>query len=178
MDLECRTVVLQVRSRPSATRDNPAMANPDDPAALAAAFADARYRVPELGDAGTVHVGTEPSALEAILPAEHYAFITAWNADSETGDKPDNDRADGELAAELDRLGVRRFRAHAADAQGGHHEDGWLVLDLPVAELDRLARDFGQDGVLSWHAGEPVRLRLYHREPADAASMLWVDWTG
>jgi hypothetical protein len=154
------------------------MANPDDPAALAGAFANARYRVPELEDAGNVHVGTQARALEAALPAGRYAFITAWNADSETGDKPDNDRADGELAAELDRLGARRFRAEAADAQGGHREEGWLVLDLPVAELDRLARHFGQDGVLSWRAGEPVRLRLYHREPADAASTLWVDWTG
>jgi hypothetical protein len=154
------------------------MANPDDPVALAAAFANARYRVPELGDAGSIHVGTETPALEAASPAGHYAFITAWNPDSETDRTPDNDRADGELAAELDRLGVRRLRAHAQDAQGGHREEGWLVLDLPVDQLDRLARYFKQDGVLSWNAGEAVRLRLYHDEPADAASMLWVDWTG
>lgn len=178
MDLECRTVALQVESPCTAARDNPAMANPDDPAALAAAFASARYRVPHLGDAGSVRVGTEAHALEAALPAERYAFITAWNANSETDRKSDNERADGELTAELDRLGVHRFRAHAADAQGGHHEEGWLVIDLPVAELDRLARHFGQNGVLCWQAGEPVRLRLYHREPADGAAMLWVDWAG
>jgi hypothetical protein len=178
MELECRTVASQVKSSRAPTRDNPAMANPDDPAALAAAFADARYRVPELGSAGSVHVGTEARALEATVRATRYAFITAWNPDSQTDDKPDNDRADGELATELDRLGVQRLRARAQDAQGGHREEGWLVLDLPVAQLDRLARNFKQDGVLSWHAGEPVRLRLYHREPADAASMLWVDWAG
>jgi hypothetical protein len=154
------------------------MANPDDPAALAAAFANARYRVPGLGDAGSVHVGTEAAALEAVLPAQRYAFITAWNPDSEVDRKPDNDYADGELVAELDRLGVQRLRAHAQDAQGGHREEGWLVLDLPLDQLDRLARAFGQDGVLCWRAREPVRLRLYHDEPADAASMLWVDWAG
>ena len=178
MDLECRTVAPQVKSACSGPRDNPGMANPDDPAALAAAFADARYRVPELGDAGNVHVGTETGALEAALPAECYAFITAWNPDSEADRKPDNDRADGELVAELDRLGVQRLRAEAQDAQGGHREEGWLVLDLPLDQLDRLARTFGQDGVLSWNAGEAVRLRLYHDEPADTASMLWVDWAG
>ena len=154
------------------------MANPDDPAALAAAFSGAHYFVPELGDAGRIHVGVEATALQEHLPADRYGFITAWNADSETDSRIDNDRADGELVAALDHLGVRRLRARAQDAQGGHREQGWLVLDLPSPELDRLARHFDQDGVLAWTAGEPVRLRLYHPEPADAAGMLWIDWVG
>ncbi|MFL6591699.1 MAG: DUF3293 domain-containing protein [Luteimonas sp.] len=154
------------------------MANPDDPAALAAAFARAHYVVPTLGDAGGLHVGTQASALEERLPAARYAFITAWNSNSETEAQADNLRADGELTADLDGLRVPRLRAHAQDAQGGHREDGWLVRDLPLAALDRLARHYGQDGVLAWSAGEPVRLRLYHTEPADASRLLWVDWVG
>jgi uncharacterized protein DUF3293 len=154
------------------------MANPTDPAALAAAFAKARYDVPELGDAGSIHVGTDARSLHAALGAKRYAFITAWNPDSESRSRVDNDRCDGELTSQLDRLGVRRLRAHATDAQGGHREHGWLALDLPVEELDRLARGFGQDGVLCWTPHEAVRLRLYHREPADAASTLWTDWVG
>ena len=154
------------------------MANPNDTAALAAAFTRAHYLVTELGDAGRVHVGTEATALESRLPAAAYGFITAWNPDSESASRIDNDRADGELVAELDRLGIRRLRAYAQDAQGKHREDGWLVLDLPLAQMDRLARAFGQDGVLAWAAGHPVRLRLYHPEPADAGDMLWVDWLG
>ena len=154
------------------------MANPDDPAALAAAFSRAHYVVPELGDAGRLHVGTQASALEQRLAAACYAFITAWNADSEPDARADNERADGELGAALDELHVPRLRALAHDAQGGHREEGWLVRNLPLAELDRLARHFGQDGVLAWAAGEPVRLRLYHAEPADAAGLLWVDWVG
>ncbi len=154
------------------------MAKPDDPAALAAVYAHARYGVPEAGSAGDMHVGTEACALEAALRARRYAFITAWNPDSGTQTRQDNDRADGELAAELDRRRVRRLRAYAQDEKGGHHEDGWLVLELPLAELDRLARSFGQDGVLYWLAGDPVRLRLYHDAPANAASMLWIDWAG
>jgi hypothetical protein len=152
------------------------MANPDDPAALAKAFAQAEYRVTELGDAGHVRVGVEPSALEDALHAGRYTFITAWNSDSEVASRTGNDRADGELVAELDRLGVHHLRTSAQDAQGAHREEGWLVLDLPLPELDRLARRFGQDGVLSWRSGEAVRLRLYHQRPADAASALWTDW--
>src|SRR6476619_1184140 len=116
------------------------MANPDDTAALAAAFTSAHYLVPALGDTGRVHVGVQATALESCVPAAGYAFITAWNPDSASASRVDNDR-----------------------------EDGGLVLDLPVRDTDRLARRFSQDGVLTWQAGQPVRLRLYHHEPEDAA---------
>jgi len=66
------------------------MANPDDPVALAAAFSRAHYIVPALGNSGRLHVGTQASALEERLPAARYAFITAWNADSETRAQVDN----------------------------------------------------------------------------------------
>jgi len=155
------------------------MANPDDPAALAAAFVKAHYRVPELGPAGVVHVGVVAQALEQAMPAHGYGFITAWNPDSEPSSRIDNDRVDGALVAELDALRIRRLRAFASDAQGGHREDGWLVMDLPLVQLDRLARRFGQDGVLAWQAGAAVRLRLYLGAPdgTDAAAP-WVDWVG
>jgi hypothetical protein len=152
------------------------MANPDDPAALSAAFRNARYRVPELGDTGDLRVGTVATALESALAARRFAFITAWNSDSRAESRVSNDTADGALAAELDRLGVVRRRAFAEDAQGGHREAGWLVLDLPLADLDRLAREFEQDGTLAWSRGEAVRLRMYRRQPADPVAGMWTDW--
>ena len=159
--------------------DDARMANPDDPEALAAAFAKAPYRVPELGAAGVLHVGAVAHALEQAMPARAYGFITAWNPDSGSSSPAINDRADEDLIAELDALRIRRLRAFASDDHGGHREDGWLVLDLPLAELDRLGRRFGQDGVLAWRTGEPVRLRLYHAAPSRAAaSQPWTDWVG
>jgi len=152
------------------------MANPDDLAALAAAFRKARYQVPALGDAGAFAVGAVASKLETALPAGCYAFITAWDSDSETDSHMENASADGELSARLDQLNATRIRAHAEDAQGGHREAGWLVLDLPLPELDRLARHFDQDGTLAWTPGEAVRLRMYHPCPPDAAPALWTDW--
>ena len=152
------------------------MANPDDLSALATAFRKARYQVPELGDGGAFHVGATAPALEGAMPAGCYAFITAWNGDSEASPRVDNATADGELTAELDRLNATRRPAHAEDAQGAHREAGWLVLDLPLAELDRLARRFEQDGTLAWTRGEAVRLRMYHPCPPDAAPALWTDW--
>jgi len=159
--------------------DDARMANPDDPGALAVAFAKARYHVPELGAAGVLQVGAVAHALEQAVPADSYGFITAWNPDSRSSSSAENARADGDLVAELDALRIRRLRAFASDAQGGHREDGWLVLDAPLAELDRLARGFGQDGVLAWRTGEPARLRLYHAAPSGAAaSQPWTDWVG
>jgi len=153
------------------------MTNPDDLARLAAAFVRAHYRVPALGEAGALHVGTVAAALEQALPARCYAFITAWDSDSERASQLENDRADGALAAELGRLRVDHIRAFAEDDQGGHHEDGWLVRDLPLDALDRLARRHRQDGVLAWDAGGPVRLRLYHAAPDSTTSrMPFVDW--
>jgi hypothetical protein len=155
------------------------MANPDDLQRLASAFVAAQYRVPALGAIGRLHVGSAATVLEAVLPAQRYAFITAWDSDSSPDPAIENDRADGELVAELERLRVTHLRACAQDAQGGHHEDGWLVCDLPLDALDGLARRFAQDGVLAWKAGEPVRLRLYHAAPdAAAARMPFVDWAG
>jgi hypothetical protein len=156
--------------------DNPAMANPDDLDALAAAFRKARYRVAGLGDEGVLRVGTRADRLEAACPAARYAFITAWNSDS-TADGPiDNAVDDGALVAALDDLGVRRLRAVASDAQGGHAESGWLMPDLALPDLDRLARQFRQDATLAWERGEAVRLRMYHRCPPDAVAALWTDW--
>lgn len=152
------------------------MADPDDLAALAAAFRKAHYHVPELGDAGQLRVGTRADALEAALPGRSFAFITAWNGNSETEARMDNAAADGALVAELDRLHVARWRAVAEDAQGGHREAGWLLQDLALDDLDRLARRFDQDGTLAWTRGEAVRLRMYHPCPADALPDLWTDW--
>ena len=155
------------------------MANPDDIAALATAFRNAHYRVPELGTQAVIHVGVVAQYLEQALPARSYAFITAWNPDSEMSSRMENDCADGALDTGLDARQVRRRRAFASDAQGGHREDGWLVLDLALDDLDRLGRQFGQDGTLAWAAGEPVRLRLYHAAPDSAAAAEpWIDWLG
>ena len=152
------------------------MANPNDPDALAAAFRNARYHVPGLGAAGELRVGMQSSALETALDAHAFAFITAWDSRSEAESPMDNDTADGELTAELEGLGVRSLRAFAEDAQGAHREAGWLVLDLPTADLDRLAHRFGQDGTLAWTRGQAVRLRMYRPCPPDPAAELWTDW--
>lgn len=155
------------------------MANPDDLAKLAAAFANAHYRVRELANAGDLRVGNEATALQEAWPAQRYAFITAWDSASQRESRIDNDLADGALVAELEGLGVGHLRAFAEDDQGGHHEEGWLVRDLPLDALDGLARRFGQDGVLAWEAGTPARLRLYHAAPdATVARMPFVDWVG
>jgi hypothetical protein len=151
--------------------------DPDDPARLAAEFTRSHYQVRALGRAGALRVGREATALQAAWPAQRYALITAWESDR--APRTANEHADGVLVAELDRLGVERLRTWAEDDQGGHHEEGWLVRDLPLEALDRLARRFHQSGVLAWDADKAVRLRLYRAAPdPTAARMPFVDWVG
>lgn len=147
-----------------------------DAAELAHAYAAAEYSV-TVGDRGfALRVGAPAAGLESAWPASRYAFITAWNPASAPQPEPANEDADARLCDRLDRLGVARTPASAQAPDGGWREPGWLLADLPVVELDTLAREFGQAGTLCWARGEPVRLRMLMRAPADAAGLRCVDW--
>lgn len=147
-----------------------------DAAELVHAYVAADYSASVEGTNFMLRVGMAASGLESAWPASRYAFITAWNPASAPQPEPANQAADVQLRAHLDRLGVARIPASAQAADGGWHEPGWLLADLPTAELDALARRFGQAGTLCWTRGEPVRLRMLMREPADAAGLPCVDW--
>lgn len=147
----------------------------DDPAALAAAFRASHYVVPGLGPAGVLRVGVPACRLEGVLDARRFAFITACNSNTRRDSRLD-DAADRALSATLGDARVRCLRAFAHDPGGGHHETGWLVLDLPLRRLDALARRFRQAGALAWTRGHAVRLRMYRPAPADATASAWTDW--
>jgi hypothetical protein len=147
-----------------------------DAAGLARAYAAAEYGVTVEGRTFALHVGASAFEFESAWPATCYAFITAWNPASSPRPDAANEEADARLRAHLDRLGVTRMPAWAQAPDGRWREPGWLLADLPVAELDALAREFGQAGTLSWSRGAPVRLRMLMASPANAAGLPCVDW--
>lgn len=147
----------------------------DDPVELARAFASARYRVELGGDPVEFGVGECPAEVERRLPAPYYAFITAWNPDAESQPVPENAQSDDVLASRLESLGMDYRRTWAQAPDGGHREAGWLIAGLDAERADRLGRDFDQAGILSWVAGEPVRLHMLIPRPA-GADLQWVDW--
>ncbi len=151
-----------------------------DASELAAAYAAARYEVALDGDTLPLRVGQPASDLEAYWPAEHYAFITAWNPASEPHSDGANQTADALLVAQLDATGAQRHAAWAEDPDGEWREPGWLLADLDDTITDRLAREFGQAAVLSWRRGEPVRLRMLVERPSGhrmtGAAEVFTDW--
>lgn len=147
-----------------------------DSAELVRAYAAAEYAVEIEGRAIALRVGAPAPELESAWPASRYAFLTAWNPASSPRSQVANEVADARLRERLELLGALRMPARAQAPDGGWCEPGWLLADLPVAELDTLARDFGQAGTLSWSRGAPVRLRMLIAAPANAAGLPCVDW--
>jgi hypothetical protein len=147
-----------------------------DAAGLARAYAAAEYGVTVDGPPFELHVGAPAPGFESAWPVSRYAFVTAWNPASSPQPGPANEAADARLRERLDRLGVDRMPAWAQAPDGRWREPGWLVADLPPAELDMLAREFGQAGTLCWSRGEPVRLRMLIAPPPGAAGLPCVDW--
>jgi len=149
-----------------------------DAAELAIAYARAEYALVMDEDALHLRVGKRARDVEAYWPVRRYGFITAWNPASVPYSDAANETANATLVARLDAMGVQRLPAHAFASDGSWREAGWLIADLEEPLLDLLAREFRQAGVLSWAAGEPVRLRMLMPCPADAPDIEWIDWVG
>jgi hypothetical protein len=82
--------------------------------------------------------------------------ITAWNPDGVVSDAAANRIADHNLAAELDKRSLRRFRVFGGSPDGSHVEPGWGVVCAPAVALE-LGRSFGQLAVFSF-SGENIDL--------------------
>jgi hypothetical protein len=149
-----------------------------DAAELAITYSRAEYALVMDGDALHLHVGQPARDVEAYWPARRYGFITAWNPASVPFSDTANETANAALVARLDAMGVQRLPAHAFARDGSWREAGWLIADLDEPLLDLLGREFKQAGILSWAAGEPVRLRMLMPCPADVPDIEWIDWVG
>lgn len=149
-----------------------------DAAELAIAYARAEYALVIDEDALHLRVGKLARDVEAYWPMRRYGFITAWNPASVPVSDSANETANATLVARLNAMGVQRLPAHAFASDGSWREAGWLVADLEEPLLDLLGREFRQAGVLSWAAGEPVRLRMLMPCPVDAPDTEWIDWVG
>jgi len=147
-------------------------------AELALVYLHAEYLVAVGRREWRFRIGLPAAEIEAVLDAERYLFVSAWNPLSNEAGLADNMDADQRLQARLQQAGFQHHSALAGDNLGQHREHGWLVLDLPEASADTLAREFGQAGVVYWRRGEPVRLRMQSMRPAHWQQHHCVDWSG
>jgi len=146
-------------------------------AGLAEAYLAASYRWELDGEWHALRVGQPAPELEARFPeAQSFGLVSAWNPYSVPRSDAVNRSADEKLQALLEVSGIPFRAGFSAAANRSWREPSWVVAGMPLRQLDRVARRFDQLGVLGWLRGEPVRLRMYARQPAGAQDLAFVDW--
>jgi hypothetical protein len=125
-------------------------------AALAAAFRATCYRV-DAGDGSffDLRIGVVQPAFAAwlrTLRVTRWAIVSAHNPQSAQACRlsaNDNDERDARLGERLRQVGWRHARSVAiADAGDWPAEEGFLVLDAPLAALVALAAEFCQAAIV------------------------------
>lgn len=94
--------------------------------------------------------------IDSLERASSFWVITAYNPDARDADAAVNREADNALAAELDRLGVSRFRVTGGSPDGTHFEPGWGVECGEALALE-LGRQYKQHSLFVF-SGERIEL--------------------
>ena len=136
----------------------------------------ADYRWHHEGQWRPLVIGHAAPVLDDAFPAAaQFGLLTAWNPQSVPQPEQRNRDADHALHEALEGSGLAYTPAFAAARNRTWKEASWLVIDMPPADLDRLAHRFGQLATLCWRRGEAVRLRMLAARTADGAHE-FVDW--
>jgi len=107
-----------------------------------------------------LRVGEHADHVERLLPRfTSFSVITAWNPRARQWDTRSNQRADASLLRRLQIRGLAHWPA--MNGEGDWSEPAWLVGNLPLPQLDLLARESGQFATLHWRRGALVGLRWH-----------------
>lgn len=148
-----------------------------DIAGLARAYLAASYRWEADGTWHPLRIGAPAPELEARFPAaDGFGFVSAWNPHSVPRTDAQNRVADEALQSVLEATGLPFRPGFSAAANRIWREPSWVAAGMPLRQLDRIGRRFEQLATLGWLRGEPVRLRMYARQPAGMPPLDFVDW--
>lgn len=146
-------------------------------ASLVQAYHAADYRWELDGRWLPLAIGSIPAALEAAFPrSRSFGLLSAWNPHSVERAEPENRADDEALGAALAASRLPHRPGFSSARNRSWREPSWVVVDMPLAELDDLARRFRQLGTLHAWRGEPMRLRIYHAPVPACAALHDVDW--
>jgi hypothetical protein len=146
-------------------------------ATLVDAYCAANYRWELDGRWHALRVGHPAPDLEAGYPdCAVFGLVSAWDPHSVPRAEAVNRTADEALHTTLLASGLPYRAGFSSAANRSWREPSWLVMGMPLEELDRLALRFGQLATLGWQRGEPVRLRMYAPQPLLAKPRECVDW--
>jgi hypothetical protein len=146
-------------------------------ASLVQAYHAADYRWELDGRWLPLAIGAVPVELESAFPlARNFGLLSAWNPYSVERPEPENRADDEALGTALADSGLAHRPGFSSARNRSWREPSWVVMDMPVAEFDALARRFRQLATVHSSRGEPMRLRVYHREPKASPGLEGVDW--
>ena len=113
-------------------------------------YTRAVLRAPELG---LVLRPRPPGVVAGDFPfAEPVHVVTAHNPGAARPGPAENRARQARLEADLDRRGLRHWRTVGGAEDGGHAEDGALVVGLGDDAARALGAAWGQDAVFAWSA--------------------------
>lgn len=146
-------------------------------AELVRAYLAAEYRWELDGDWLNLRIGEPAREVARRYPdAGQFSLLSAWNPCSIERLEAANRAADDALQQDLLDSG-RVFRAaFSSAANRSWREPSWLVVDLPMDELDALSRRYGQLATLYWTASGPVRMRMDAKPPPGFENHNDIDW--
>lgn len=150
-------------------------------ARLLQAYLAADYRWHHDGDWHDLRIGLPAPGPELVhADATQFALLSAWDPQSVPRPEPVNRRADQSLHDALLASGKIFVPAFSSAPDRSWREPSWLVMDLPIADLDPLGRRFRQLGMVTWPRGQALRLRMLVARPDrldDPFGLLeYVDW--
>ncbi|MFW5926505.1 MAG: DUF3293 domain-containing protein [Wenzhouxiangella sp.] len=138
---------------------------------LVRAFLQTDYLVSTAAGSLTVRIGAEHPRLDRQIGYRPWAIVTAFNPGATESASGDNRRRHARLVERTERAGLASLPACNRDPSGSWpDEPGLLVYPCDSDSARKLAREFGQLGVVTGAPGEMARLELIGKDwPADVS---------
>lgn len=146
-------------------------------AELVHAYLAAEYRW-AMGDGWlNLRIGERaPDVARRFSGAAQFSLLSAWNPYSVERTEAANRAADDALQQDLLDSGRTFLPAFSSAVNRSWREPSWLVVDLPLVQLDSLSRRYGQLATLHWAAQDRIGLRVDAVRPRAFAHRADVYW--
>ena len=131
---------------------------------LIEAYRRTSFRVADAGFSFAMHIDRPCEALQECMRrcnVTEAAYFTAWNPRSEPTPREINEAAQRELEAKLRSQGWRFLAGQGVGSDGNWPpEPSILVLGMPAATASALAREYGQNAIVTARADDGANPKL------------------